>query len=331
MRKGFGVCVFFAMALAALGGAALSVMAVSCVSMPTKAANISRKMEVPSPVAEKPVDLPGLRNVVAYHEGYLSGGVPEGEAGFLTLAGMGVRTIISVDGAEPEVARAALLGMRYIHLPIGYNGFDERRKLELVRASRDALAQGLVYVHCHHGKHRSAGAAGTVVASLGWAAPEEMVERMRVSGTSPSYFGLYACTSSAGVLRPEVIDAVDAEFPSVAKPSGYVKGMIEIDAAYENLKAIEKAGWSVPPDHPDLVPAAEAGRLADLHRVLTELDQTRARPEAFSRRMREGQNLASELEEMLGAGRADPGRLSDQFKLIGASCRDCHVRFRDAP
>jgi hypothetical protein len=98
------------------------------------------------------------------------------------------------------VEKAKARGIRYIHLPIGYNGFDEQRKLQLVRATRDAMVQGPVYIHCHHGKHRSAGAAATIAASLGWLSPAESVDRMHVSGTAANYTGLYACASSATIL-----------------------------------------------------------------------------------------------------------------------------------
>src|SRR5262245_171423 len=47
----------------------------------------------------QPRDYSGLHNVVAFHDGFYSGSVPEGDAGFDTITAMGVRTIISVDGA----------------------------------------------------------------------------------------------------------------------------------------------------------------------------------------------------------------------------------------
>jgi hypothetical protein len=65
------------------------------------------RVQPPALVDDRPRDYPGLHNVVAYHDGFYSGSVPEGDAGFDTIAGMGVRTIISVDGAEPDVVRAA--------------------------------------------------------------------------------------------------------------------------------------------------------------------------------------------------------------------------------
>jgi protein tyrosine phosphatase (PTP) superfamily phosphohydrolase (DUF442 family) len=113
-------------------------------------------------------DLPGVHNLVAYDDGYVSGRQPEGDVGFDTLAAMGVKTIISVDGAEPEVEKAGVRGMRYINLPITYGGIEDARQLETTRATRDAMREGPVYIHCHHGKQRSAGAAAVAVANLGW-------------------------------------------------------------------------------------------------------------------------------------------------------------------
>lgn len=292
-------------------------------------AQASTSAELPTVADDKPRDFAGLHNVVAYSEGFLSGSVPEGDAGFDTLADMGVKTIISVDGAEPDVELAKARGMRYIHLPIGYNGFDEQRKLELVRATRDAMQDGPVYVHCHHGKHRSAGAAGTVAVSLGWGRPDQMIERMKVSGTAPNYKGLYACTSNAATLGESVIDAVPADFPEVSRPTSFVKGMVEIDDAMEHLKAIEKASWNMPTDHPDLVPVAEAGRMADLFRVLSEGDRVKGNPPEFAMMMQQGGSSAQALEDMLAADALDARHLSEQFKRINASCKDCHVKYRD--
>jgi hypothetical protein len=285
----------------------------------------------PSPTEPVVHDYPGIHNAVAYHESFISGSVPEGDAGFDTLAAMGVKTIISVDGAVPEVDKASARGIRYIHLPIGYNGFDETRRLELVRATRDAMSDGPVYIHCHHGKHRSAGAAAAVVASLGWSTPEAAVARMKVSGTAPNYTGLYACAADSTVLSEQAIDSVPAKFPSVARPSGFVQGMLEIDAAFDQLKAIEKAGWKTPADHPDLVPVAEAGRLADLCRVLAQGDRAKSKPADFAHGLVENGERATALEEMLAAGETDGAKLSAQFKLVGASCKDCHAKHRDTP
>jgi protein tyrosine phosphatase (PTP) superfamily phosphohydrolase (DUF442 family) len=284
---------------------------------------------MPDVAEETPRDYPGIHNAVAFHDGFVSGSAPEGEEGFETLASMGVRTIISVDGAEPEVERADAHGMRYIHLPIGYNGFDEQRKLQLVRATRDAMKNGPVYIHCHHGKHRSAGAAAAIAASLGWLSPEDGVARMHVSGTSANYSGLYACAGRATKLASSTVDEVPSDFPSVWKPSNFVKGMVEVDEVFERLKAVEKAGWTTPADHPDLVPAGEAGRLADLFRMLNETDYVGRKPSEFATMMHEADATAQALEDLLAGQGPDHARLGAQLKLVTASCKSCHTKFRD--
>jgi protein tyrosine phosphatase (PTP) superfamily phosphohydrolase (DUF442 family) len=293
----------------------------------------SHAMPEPGPMPgvneDKSRDYPGLHNAVAYHEGFVSGSAPEGSEGFDTIRAMGFRTIISVDGAEPDVAQAEARGIRYIHLPIGYNGFDEERRFQLVRATRDAMKDGPVYIHCHHGKHRSAAAAAAIAVALGWDSPDEAVARMKVSGTAPSYKGLYSCASGATAIDPALIDAVPAHFPSVWKPSDYVQGMVEIDEVMDRLKAIEKASWSAPSDHPDLVPVAEAGRFADLFRVLGDSAYAKAKPEEFGALMAEAHGEVQTLEDLLAAGHKDATALSAQLALVAASCKDCHARYRD--
>src|SRR5262249_601182 len=73
-----------------------------------------------TPVADapgSPAEYPGLHNVFRLTERLYSGSSPEGEEGFLSLQRLGIKTIISVDGARPEVERARKLGLRYVHLP----------------------------------------------------------------------------------------------------------------------------------------------------------------------------------------------------------------------
>ena len=278
----------------------------------------------------KPRDLPGLHNVVAYHDNFLSGSAPEGDAGFDSLSALGVKTVISVDGAAPEVDRAAARHLRYIHLPIGYNGFDDTRRLELARAVRDAAREGPVYIHCHHGKHRSAGAAGAVAVVLGWLTPDAATARMRVSGTGENYTGLYRCVAVARPIEARALDAVDADFPAVNQPQGWVKTMVEIDAVFDRLKAIESAGWTTPKNHPDLVPVAEAGRLADLFRLLDTPASSKARPTACLELLRGAQRDAQALENLLAASpTAGEAELGKRFRVVAESCKACHGRFRD--
>ena len=302
---------------------------------------------IPTLADDAPRDYPGIHNVVAFADGFYSGSVPEGDAGFDSLVALGVKTVISVDGAIPEVDKAKARGMRYVHLPIGYDGFDDARKGQLVRAVRD-LAKP-IYLHCHHGKHRSAGAAGTVGVSLGWITNDVAIARMKVSGTAEGYKGLWACTAKAAPMMAAAIDAARADFPEVTKPDSMTAAMVTIDEVFDRLKIVEKNAWVVPKDHPDLAPAADAGKLADLYRLLdgdthlAALADDAARTD-FRALLAAGSERADALETMLAAGapkstgvaESDEAaivehrkKLSAAMKQITANCKDCHVKYRD--
>jgi protein tyrosine phosphatase (PTP) superfamily phosphohydrolase (DUF442 family) len=311
------------------------------------AAKVPDASASPTLADDTPRDFPGIHNVVAFADGFYSGSVPEGDAGFDSLVALGVKTVISVDGAIPEVDKAKARGMRYVHLPIGYDGFDDARKGQLVRAVRD-LAKP-IYLHCHHGKHRSAGAAGTVGVSLGWITNDVAIARMKVSGTAEGYKGLWACTAKAAPMMAAAIDAARADFPEVTKPDSMTAAMVTIDEVFDRLKLVEKNAWTVPADHPDLAPAADAGKIADLYRLLdgdahlAALADDAARAD-FRVKMAAGAGLASELETLLagggpkatGAAESDEAaiaahrkKLSAAMKQLGANCKDCHVKYRD--
>jgi hypothetical protein len=216
-----------------------------------------------------------------------------------------------------------------------------------VRAVRD-LAKP-IYLHCHHGKHRSAGAAGTVGVSLGWITNDVAIARMKVSGTAEGYKGLWACTAKAAPMMAALIDAARADFPEVTKPDSMTAAMVTIDEVFDRLKLVEKNAWTVPADHPDLAPAADAGKIADLYRLLdgdahlAALADDAARAD-FRVKMAAGAGLASELETLLagggpkatGAAESDEAaiaahrkKLSAAMKQLGANCKDCHVKYRD--
>lgn len=284
--------------------------------------------------ATKPVEHPGIHQLVAYAPGVYSGAAPEGPAAFESLRAMGFKTIISVDGAQPEVEAAAEKGLRYVHLPIQYSGISHERSLEIARAVRDL--PGPIYIHCHHGKHRSAAAASVAAVSLGLCTPQTAIERMRVSGTGANYTGLFAVVRESAPLSKQQLDAANADFPSFSKPKDIVQAMVEIDLISEHLRDIETAGWQTPADHPDLVPAAEVARLADLFRDLLKDPSTTSRDAEYTKLMAASHAASVKLEDLVtsltkGQAPDQPQReaLSKQAKILAASCKDCHAKYRD--
>ncbi|MBL4702442.1 MAG: hypothetical protein JKX85_14425 [Phycisphaeraceae bacterium] len=281
---------------------------------------------LPLPTATQPVNLPGLENVVAFTKSFYSGAVPIGEQGFATLKAMGIKTLISVDGAKPQLKYAKKYGLRYVHLPIGYDAVSKNRSLELARAARDL--PGPFYIHCHHGKHRSAGATAVVSVMLGDLTPFAAIKRMHVSGTSLHYKGLFASVSQAVLVSDAVLDSASNAFPQVWQTRNLVDAMVAIDQVADHLKAIKAAGWKPPVNAPDLLPIAEAGRLADLLKNLGDDKQV-----SESAQMRDwilaSSADASVLENQLMADKRRTQKLDEQLKRVLYSCTRCHEKYRN--
>jgi len=275
---------------------------------------------------------PGLHNVLRITEKLLSGSVPEGDTGFQTLQKLGVKTIITVDGAKPEVERARKFGMRYVHLPIGYDGVPADQGLRLAKAVRDL--PGLIYIHCHHGKHRSPAAAVVVKLCLDKKCTvATAIDLMKQAGTDPKYVGLYASPKDLRRPTSAELDKVSSDFPEVAPTGSLVQKMVEIDECWDRLKLIQAAGWTVPRNHPDLDPPHEALLLCEHFAVLGRSTETKKKPQAMLELLQQAEKEAKLLEAALrqNAGPARTAAADKSFKASQASCTLCHAQFRDVP
>jgi len=286
------------------------------------------------PIGETPRDLAGLHNVCRVSDKLISGGVPEGDAGFTTMEKLGVKTIISVDGAAPDIARARGFGMRYVHIPIGYDGISREQAVRLAKAVRDL--PGLVYMHCHHGKHRSPAAAAVVRHCLDdRCGVEAAVEVMRRAGTDPRYVGLYAAPKQVRRPTAEELDALPADFPEVAKVSALAQMMVIVDERWDRLKLVRAAGWKVPPRHPDVVPAHEALQLREAYHECARVPKLKRYPEEMQRWLAEAEKQATALETALrptkGGTGVDTKAAEAAFTLLADGCKQCHARYRDRP
>jgi cytochrome c556 len=103
--------------------------------------------------------------------------------------------------------------------------------------------------------------------------------------------------------------------------------MIEIDQVFDNLKDIKGASWAAPAAHPDLVPAKEARRLADLFAALQNDKDVAGRPEPFNAHLNKAQASAQALAEAMATA---AGAVQDQhFDALNKSCKSCHATYRD--
>lgn len=271
---------------------------------------------------------PAIENLYQLGEGLYSGGEPRWEAAFAELAALGVKTLVSVDGAAPDVETARRHGLRYVHLPLGYQGYPEAACLRLARAATEL--PGPMFVHCHHGKHRGPAAAAIMaITRWGWS-PAQAEQWLQTAGTSTNYAGLYATVRRWRPPAPETLARVPGDFPEAARTPDLVQAMVDADRAWEHLQAIAAAGYRPPPDQPDLAPAREAARLAE------RLAESRQFPEVVGadadlvERFRRAEREARELARLL-RNEPLPGAevLARQLQEVSRSCTECHRAFRD--
>ncbi|MEX2173716.1 MAG: hypothetical protein WD872_05095 [Pirellulaceae bacterium] len=276
-----------------------------------------------------------LPNTFRIHDKVLSGGQPHGEEGFKELAELGVKTVISVDGATPDVAAAKKFGLRYVHLPHGYDGIPAERAQELAKAVRDL--PGPVYIHCHHGKHRSPAAATVACVTAGLLDPSQAVGVLKAAGTSENYRGLYASARDAQRLEDKLLDELAVAFPERAKIPPLAEAMVAVEHAHDHLKAIEAAGWRALVDHPDLEPAHEALLLREHFTELLRSAAVQQEPAGFQQMLRESEAAGLALEKALTVRKAAgypadvPLEIPAAFEVVTKNCTACHETYRDVP
>ncbi|MCA8974008.1 MAG: cytochrome c [Planctomycetes bacterium] len=300
-----------------------SCLVVACSGFDTTTSGI--RISPPTVEAVQPVNLAGLHNVVAYGEGLFCGGVPEGHEGLATLAAMGVKTVISVDGATPDVATAESLGLQYVHLPFSYSGVSESRRRELAQAITSC--EGPIYMHCHHGKHRSAAGLATAMVTAGKLTAAEADARMKVSGTSPNYPGLWQSLQECTRLEAADLKVDPNSLPKVARVTGLVATMSELDVVFDNVKAANGADWEATKDHPDLVPANETKRMLGLFSQLLDDPESQRLPRHYQDQLQAVIGNARELDAAV-RGR-DIVTANQRYAAVKQACKACHADYRD--
>jgi protein tyrosine phosphatase (PTP) superfamily phosphohydrolase (DUF442 family) len=271
----------------------------------------------------------------------ISGGLPEGPEAFAELQALGVRTILSVDGATPQVELAKKYGMRYVHLPHGYDGIAPELAARLAQAVRDL--PGPIYIHCHHGKHRSPAAAAVACIGAGKISNQAGREVLKLAGTNPKYVGLYQAVESATAL-PAADRAGSAEdYPEIAELPWMATAMVAIDSQIEALRP-----WIEPTSGDEGREGIDASQLRqELDQISRaalllreEYKEMRRRPwevdgdaERFQQLMLHSEQAAEEIEMLLDQpGPWTPSRrqsLQAPWGRLMQGCKDCHEGYRD--
>lgn len=276
-----------------------------------------------------------LPNLVWVHPNVLSGGLPEGDAAFAELAQRGIRTLISVDGMTPDVDMAAKYGLRYVHIPHGYDGVPAALNLSLAKAVRDL--PGPIYIHCHHGKHRSPAAASVACVAAGLLPPESAETVLTVAGTDPNYRGLFQAARDAVPIDPGRLDSLAISFDSIATIPPMAQAMVNLEATYHHMRLIAESGWKSPTEHPDLDPVHEALLLREHFAELRRGESTEEAPQPYRPLFQKSQSSAETLRDALESMKTNASDktfstdATRHLNLIGEQCKACHVRYRDTP
>lgn len=272
-------------------------------------------------------DQANLHNAHVVTSKIISGAQPEGPESFKALKALGVKTIISVDGATPDVDMAKAYGMKYVHIPVTYGTITGEQSMQLAKAFKDL--DGPIYVHCHHGKHRSAAAVAVACVMSGELKPEQAESVLKTFGTGANYTGLWKVARDARPVDPKAIADLKAQFPEAVKPTGIQDAMVAIDHHTDNLKAVQSSGWRAPADHPDLDPAHEAVQLQEHLREMSRTDAVRAKPEKFRTMLTESEQASTALQALLAVKPVVSATADATFKRVTASCTSCHAAYRD--
>ncbi|MCC6492944.1 MAG: cytochrome c [Pirellulales bacterium] len=233
---------------------------------------------------------------------------------------MGVRTVVSVDGVKPNIQAAAKQGLRYIHIPIGYDGVGPEAQGALTRLVREV--KGPIYIHCHHGQHRGPAAAAVACMAAGSMSRAQATAYLKQAGTGAEYAGLWRDVAQftalpAGARLPPLVETAEVDSLAAA--------MAELDRAWDGLKLCRAAGWQTPAESADIAPEHQSLLVWE---NLREAERANEYPDPQLAEWLHGATLqAEQLRQSLQQGR--PEAATAAYKRLEAACAQCHKQYRN--
>lgn len=281
------------------------------------------------PAAPLPIHAAGLTNAFRLSTNIYSGAAPDGDAGFQSLVKLGIRTVLSVDGLKPDVERAHKFGLKYIHIPHGYDGIDRATQAKLVKASE--LAAGPIYVHCHHGQHRGPASAAVIcLAENGWNKAEAL-EWLKLAGTSTNYPGLFRTVERFEPPRPELLARTPNTFPEVAQIEALAEAMVAIDQQCDRITDLLNRTAPETSDR-DTDLHAEMILLSEHFREAQRLPEAQERGDDFLARLKAVEEKSSGIAKQTAVSGLNRGERFDRgFAELRKSCASCHKAYRNKP
>lgn len=263
----------------------------------------------------------GLQNFMILSERISSGSEPNDEMAFEYLRKCGVKTVVSVDGGIPPVQLAHSFGLRYVHIPIGYDGVPESAIRSLVAVLRQT--QGRIYVHCHHGKHRGPAAAALACRIEGTVDQRNALDILEQAGTSRDYAGLWRDVAD---FRMPVDNVPLPDLAEVAEVESMVAAMARLSRHFEYLQHSNAA------DAPQTESAVNVNMIQEAVLLKEVLHEARRNSSAaYDRRFRvwleKSDANAARLVQALKAGQQS--QVSQCLESLKRDCVRCHQIYRN--
>ncbi|MEP3482098.1 MAG: hypothetical protein ABJZ55_22835 [Fuerstiella sp.] len=273
----------------------------------------------------------GLPNAIQVRPDLISGGQPSSTDGFRSLAKLGIKTIVSVDGICPDLNSAKGYGFRYIHQPLGYQGIsaDDTQTLAHIILKFDAP----IYIHCHHGQHRSPAAAAAACVTAGLMTNERAVKFLKKAGTGSEYQGLFKAVADAKPIPAAQLIQLKPTLPERADVAKLVDVMVQLDKNLSQLNSLLKSPSTLSANQRSV--ALE--RATVLHDHFTELirsPQHSASDLRFRKLLLTSQKTSEKIRQFL---KAKPARavspqqtvaVTSLLKQVSDQCNQCHGTFR---
>lgn len=240
---------------------------------------------------------------------------------FELLGQGGVRLVVSVDGSRPNVELAKRHGMRYCHIPLGYDGVSREEALQLAAAVEQH--EGRIYFHCHHGRHRAPAAAAVAAVMHGVITKSEARSLLARAKTGREYVGLWKAVEDSMPAGPH--ESADP-LVEVAPVDSTVTVMARVSRRYDELtmgrvSAKEMARGLSTSGHLLLLLEEDFRELARNASEECDKGENEWLQEHY-------QKLAEDFRQ-LRKERVDEPLLVERLHKLKTSCASCHDRVRN--
>lgn len=247
-----------------------------------------------------------------------SGGEPYSPEAFALLKKHNIKSILTVDAAIPQVELARKHGIRYIQIPIGYDGIATDTANEIAQAFE--LAPKPMYVHCHHGKHRGPTACMVIgVAHYNWT-EQQAVKWLHDAGTAEAYKGLYqtARDFKKKDYQPNRRKLLK-DFPETAKVDQLPRAMADMGRIYDLLKKHNRNN--------EILKFDQAILLQEAFHEMQRTAFNQKQPQDYRDWMKASEEISIELRAALDKKDATLG--SKLYQALASTCKKCHLKYRD--